>query len=343
MATPRVLISILNWNKAEITLQCLASLENLERQSMTVDILVLDNGSHEADYEKLCAGVHGGRLQIQRSDVNLGFTGGHNVALKKAIVENYDFVWMLNNDTTVQRDTLARLVTAISADDQCGAVSPVIMPDDGGVPENAWGLVHDWRERNARWMQSEAASRVMHRERPHDICLSGTANLLRVQAICEIGLLDERLFAYYDDNDIGARLGHAGWRCQVVFDAVALHSAPPQTVRPLYFFYLMFRNEMIFWNSNMPVAFRKLLWLKLVNQSLFRINHLRRQGLSQQADSALLGVWDFICKRHGAPRLGCKAPLLLRAALGLSGRLHARQLSMGDTVARSPSVEKKLH
>ena len=333
MSMPRIFVSILNWNKASVTLKCVDSLRVLDRTGMDVEVVVIDNGSAPADAALLLQGIEEDWIRVYQTGRNLGFTGGHNVALAMARESGHDFVWMLNNDTTVPPDTLVKLVAALLGDPRCGAVSPVIFPDDGGKPDNAWGLVHDWATRGVSWMQSEEASRELHRTRADDICLSGTAILLRMQAMCQVGLLDDRLFAYYDDNDIGARLAQGGWRNKVVFDASALHGAPPATARPLYFFYLMFRNELFFWNTNMPPAYRKLLWLKLVNQSLFNVVRLRRRGLRQQADSALLGVWDFMRGRGGAPDLQRKAPFAMYGMLALAERVHGKQLAAAETTS----------
>ena len=330
MNSPRVLISILNWNKASVTLACLKSFQHMLREAMTVDVVVLDNGSAPADYASLRDGVKGDGVQVLRVEKNLGFTGGHNVTLKLALEHGYDFVWLLNNDATVQSDTLAKLIEAIAADDRCGAVSPVICPEDDEALVNAWGLTHDWATRGNCWFPSAAESLRVHQTDPNSVCLAGTAILLRTQAIREVGLLDDRLFAYYDDNDIGTRLAHRGWRSKVVFNATATHGRRMLADQPLYYFYLMFRNELIFWHSNVPKQFRKLLWLRLVNQALFNVSRLRRKGLERQADSALLGVWDFIIGQGGAPDIARNAPLPMRLIARIAGRLHQKQLREHD-------------
>lgn len=326
MNTPRVLISILNWNKAAVTLECLRSLQHMVRDGMSVDVVVLDNGSEQADSAMLRDGADGDWVRVVRVEKNLGFTGGHNVTLKMAMEQGYDFVWLLNNDATVQDDTLAKLVKVIAADNRCGAVSPVICPEDNEPLINAWGLTHDWAGRGSRWLASAAESLKLHETDPDSVCLAGTAILLRTKAIGEVGLLDDRLFAYYDDNDLGTRLAHGGWRSKVVFDATATHGRRMLGEQPLYYFYLMFRNELIFWHSNVPKAFRKLLWLRIVNQALFNVNRLRRKGLERQADSALLGVWDFMLGRGGAPDIARSVPLPMRLLCRMAGRLHQKQL-----------------
>lgn len=323
---PTVLISILNWNKAGITLECLESVQRMARGEMTVEVVVLDNGSEQADYQKLCDGIDSNWVKLIRVEKNLGFTGGHNASLKMAMQKGYDFVWLLNNDATVQSDTLAKLVRAIAADERCGAVSPVILPEDDSNAAEVCSCTHDWKSRCIRWAQGAEASMRLHQTDPDHICLVGTAIMLRVQAIRQVGLLNDRLFAYYDDNDIGTRLSNGGWRSKVVFDAAAKHAFRSVSRQPLYYFYLMFRNELIFWHTSMPKEFRKFLWLKIVNQALFNVNRLRRKGLQRQADSALLGVWDFIRGKGGAPNLVRRVPLPMRATCRIAGYLHQKQL-----------------
>lgn len=330
MSTPRVLVSILNWNKASDTLACLRSLRHQVQDGFSADVLVIDNGSGQDDYLQLRDAADADWVTVKRLDKNLGFTGGHNVALQMALDQGYDFAWLLNNDATVAPDTLAKLVNVIRADERCGAVSPVLYPEAGTAQEHGWGITHDWRSRSHDWVPSAAASKQLHDTDPEAVCLTGTAILLRVQALRAIGLLDERLFAYYDDNDIGTRLARGGWRSKVVFDASAIHALRTVAEQPPYFFYLMFRNELIFWHTHMPDQHRKLLWLKLVNQSLYHVNRLRHRGYARQADSALLGVWDFICGNTGAPRLGRTPPLPMRMACRLLGHLHGRQLRMTE-------------
>jgi GT2 family glycosyltransferase len=326
MDISRVLISILNWNKAAVTLDCLASLRRMDTVGFKADILVIDNGSAPADHAALAAGIDPQQARMLHLEKNLGFTGGHNVALKMAVEDDYDFIWLLNNDATVQPDTLDKLVRAMAADPRCGAASPVIYAEGEVGHLNAWGATHDWGARNTGWLPSAAAAMKLQETAPERLFLAGTAVLFRMEAMRQVGLLDERLFAYFDDNDIGTRLVHAGWHSKVVFDAATTHGARDLSEQPPYFFYLMFRNELIFWHTHMPQEHRKLLWLKLVNTSMFNVNRLRRRGMARQAEAALLGVSDFIVGKYGAPELARTSPLLVRLACRVLGRVHDKQL-----------------
>lgn len=328
MTTPRILVSVLNWNKAAVTLRCLASLEGMDRAGMAIDILVIDNGSAPSDHAALAAGIAGltgvTGVQLQRIETNLGFTGGQNVSLRRGMQDGHDYVWMLNNDAIVEPDTLRKLVDAMQADPCCGAATPVIECEEGGNARGA--MAHDWAKRETIWFKSEAAVRKQQQEQPGNLCVAGTAVLLRVEAIRATGLLDDRLFAYYDDNDIGVRLARAGWHSKVVFDARIGHGAIVQPERPPYYIYLMTRNDMLFWHTHTPPEHRKLSWLRLVDRSLYRVNLMRVMGRTSQAEVALLAVSDFIFGNHGAPRLGRRVALPTRLLYALSGLVYRNKL-----------------
>jgi hypothetical protein len=104
----------------------------------------------------------------------------------------------------------------------------------------------------------------------------------------------------------------------------------------LYYHYLMQRNQMLFWHKNTPARFRRLLWLKLIDTALHNANRLYARGLYAQGDAALLGGWDFIVGKFGAPKLGRSVPLPMRLACKLSA-LRNRQKLKSASISSSPT------
>lgn len=325
---PKVLISILNWNKAEETLACLSSLETEKAiASADVQIAVIDNGSRPEDFATLTNGIKSGDVALVRMPENLGFTGGHNVSIQQAFREDYDFVWLLNNDATVLPGTLDKLLKAITSIPACGAVSPIIRHSHDEASIEGCVNLHDWKLRTTVWLRSIPESEAVQANAPESVWLIGTAILFRTAALRQTGLLDDRMFAYYDDNDIGARLSAAGWHSRCVFDASVIHAAKEEgSQRPLYYHYLMQRNQMLFWHKNTPAKFRKLLWLKLLDTALHNTNRLHARGLRAQGDAALLGAWDFIVGNFGAPKLGRSVPFFLRLLCKVSALRNRKKL-----------------
>lgn len=327
MNKPKVLISILNWNKAEQTLACVASLmADINPAIADVTVLVIDNGSKAEEVVLLHEASAKSGFALHAVPKNLGFTGGHNVAIQMAIDEQYDFIWLMNNDATVNAGVLSKLIKAMHSNPRCGAVSPVIHDLDGGETVTACVGTHDWKKRNCQRIVSIPEARRIQIEHPEAVWLVGTAIFFRIEALKQVGPLDNDLFAYWDDNDIGARLAAAGWLSECVFDVSVCHETRTIADHPPYVYYLFQRNEMLFWHKNTPAAYRRLLWLKVLDTALFDVNRLYRLGLMTQGDAALLGVYDFLRGRFGAPELNRKSPFMLRLICKISAWINEKKV-----------------
>lgn len=327
MNAPSVLISVLNWNNAEKTIECINSLRNeLSLCTAKVELCVIDNGSKKDEYSELYQNTKNSFINLIRLEENRGYTGGHNISIRRAIEVGFKYIWLLNNDATVDKGCLNTLLSEIEDDDLCGAVSPVINPESGNKSIAAWGGLHEWTTRETRWFDTEFQSIEAHTRQPNEIFVAGTAIFLRTAALKEVGELDDRLFAYYDDSDMGVRLAKAGWRSKVVFNASIKHGWRDIDNLPPYFFYLMYRNEMIFWWTHLPIKFKGFVWIKLIDQALYNAARLERRGLEVQANAALIGVWDFILKKHGKPCLERQVPTAIKFAFKISGLMYRRRL-----------------
>jgi GT2 family glycosyltransferase len=144
---------------------------------------------------------------------------------------------------------------------------------------------------------------------PGSIWLDGTAILFRVKALAETRPLDDRLFAYYDDYDIGTRLARLGWYSRCVFDATVYHDVRyTYDEYPLYLVYLLQRNHMLFYYNHTPAPYWKMLYLRLVDKAFFEANRRRDRGLPEQGDMMLLAIEDFIRGRFGPHRRAARSP-----------------------------------
>lgn len=316
---PRVLVSILNWNGSAKTLACLDSMRDEKASTPAeVTVLVIDNGSRSEEAAVLRAAVASRDVVLQCLPHNLGFTGGHNVAIARAISEGYDYIWLMNNDAKVTPGTLRELVAELQGQPRCGAVSPILIDiDDGSIARCVNS--HDWNKRvSTRILDVEEARRFQD-ARPADVWVDGTAVLFRVQALQEVGPLDDRLFAYYDDNDIGMRLAKAGWWSRCVFTATVLHENRKELHDyPLYLSYLLQRNEMLFYHTHTPPAYRRLLGAKMLDKAIFDASRFREYGYLTHSDAALLGMWDYLRGRFGPPAHERKVPLPLRVVCAIA-------------------------
>lgn len=329
----RILISVLNWNCTEETTACVRSLAALRNEdNHMLDIVVIDNGSRAEEWARLQDSLQGASLTLVRNENNLGFAGGHNIALQRAIDSGADYAWLVNSDAVVKPDSLDKLVALIDSDPHCGAASPLILARDDESVIDFCGARHDWAAMASVSSTSVEETRQMEARHPREMWLMGAALMLRVAALREVGLLNDSYFAYYEDNDICARLSAKGWLCRMAFDSVVLHSHPRlrMSEKGAYYFYLMARNSFKFWHQHTPAPYRRMIRLKLVDRALLVANRLRNSGYDEKSAACMLGVYDSQAGKSGKWNLERKVPWPVEAARRLRWRNHARHFRPGD-------------
>jgi GT2 family glycosyltransferase len=195
----RVGVIVLNWNGWRDTLTCLTSLGQMDYGDCTT--VVVDNASTDGSVEHIRAAFPA--LEILQSGANLGFGGGCNVGIRRALEQGAEYVWLINSDATVDRGALAALVEVADQDARLGAVGSVLYEADDPSRVQLWGggRVNLWLGRSTHCLEPG----------PLDF-VSGASVLLRTAALREVGLFDvERFFMYWEDTDLAFRLRKAGW------------------------------------------------------------------------------------------------------------------------------------
>lgn len=108
MKYPKVFIIIVNWNGLKDTLECLQSV--FKQDYPNFEVIMVDNGSKDNSVQVI-RNAYPQIILIENKE-NLGYTGGNNVGMHYAVNSGSDYVWLLNNDTVVEPDTLSKLVAA---------------------------------------------------------------------------------------------------------------------------------------------------------------------------------------------------------------------------------------
>lgn len=308
-----VLVSILNWNASDKTEACIFSLLSvLQNSSLKIDIRIIDNGSspqHVQDLQRVSK--YYPHVNFLFNPQNVGFTGGQNQNIQYALDHNYDYIWLLNNDTVVYPDALDELVAAMESDTSLGASSPVILRLGNPSVVDFCGAIHEWSNIDTIRPHSLAEASDFLNIFKDKVWAVGTALLIRCSVIRQIGPLNESFFAYYEDDDFGARLVANGWRTSIVLTAQIEHACFEGDMyqRPPYFFYLMTRNAVFFALAHVPQAFRRQLRLRYLTRSFFMAEKLYSLGHLAKAEACMLGLHDGFTGRGGPPVLNRPVPL----------------------------------
>ena len=311
MRPPRVTAIVLNWNGLADTRACLASLRAQDYK--TLSLIVVDNASSDGSAAALRAEF--ADLTLRCNGKNLGYTGGNNPAIGAALADGADYVWLFNNDAAAAPDVLGRLVAAAEADPRIGLISPLIGHAGGGC-EFAGGLI-DVARGTWRTTADPAQGRAWQERHPDRFVPTGTALLLRRGLVERIGLLDDRFFAYWEDTDYGLRSLAAGFRNHLAFDVLAGHAPKPPPSAGLgrpHYYYLMARNEILFWRKHLGKrAARPVFWALRRQMRLAAASRHNRATV----DSIMAGIWDGLLNRGGAYDPTRRMPAPARALLAV--------------------------
>jgi hypothetical protein len=306
---PEVIVVILNWNTHQETIAAVESVLKMDYPSLRV--AVVDNGSSD-DPGKALAPILNERVDLIRSPVNVGFTGGCNLGIDLALHREAAYVWLLNGDAITEVSTLSSLVAIAEADMEVGLVSPLIATwGDPTRLMNAGGI-YDPAVPDYDTTKKIEQARDWAVSRPGSVTLLGTAMLIRVELIKKIGKLDHIFFAYFEDADYSVRSIQAGYRNVVDFNSFVYHrekstAFDPHGVKPHYWYY-MSRNEIFFWKrySVGSARLKKLWW-----NYLFQQHHLNQlEGNEDSRRAILAGLWDGWTNRTGAYDSSLRMPAI---------------------------------
>jgi GT2 family glycosyltransferase len=309
-----VYVSVLNWNDAASTIHCLRSIQtSASPESTSVTLFVVDNGSRADDLDLLKLGLDGLAVELITLPRNVGFADGHNHIIQQAVERSIDFVWLVNNDAVAGADVLAGLLDAIEQDARVAVVSPMIYSSDEDARVDFAGAAFDWRGLTAVCAADAAQAKTLQARDPTGAFVYGTAPLIRVSALKEVGSFRGDLFAYFEDVELGARLSKRGWLSRMALDVSITHhkSRDLKAERKPYYFYLMSRNGLHFYVAHTPRPYRRLIRTRMLARGLILAALLRERGFPEKANATLIGLWDGLRGRLGPPRPDVKAPVCL--------------------------------
>jgi GT2 family glycosyltransferase len=227
MSSPLVATIILNTNRRDDTLACLASLQ----QSLYTEnkIIVLDNHSTDGSVDAISAKYPA--VQIVSLDKNLGYAGNNNVGINMALDQGADWVFVLNEDTILDPDCITDLMEVGQAEPKIGVLGPMVYHyDEPDIIQSAGGMLGPYWE-SIHLAKNEKDTGQF--DSPHQVeWISGCAIMVKREAIEMVGTIDERFFYYWEETEWCVRIGKAGWRIVHVPAARLWHKGVQRDYHP---------------------------------------------------------------------------------------------------------------
>jgi GT2 family glycosyltransferase len=209
---------VLNWNGGEDTLAALASLP-------AIPAICVDNGS--TDGSDAAVAERFPDVELLRTGANLGFAGGNNAGIRRALERGADWVLLLNNDAVAEPGLAQALEAAAVARPDAGLLACKVLFPDGRTVQYAGASFRAWLGWSGR---QRGYGRPDGDEPGGDVDRAdGAAMAVSRAAVEEAGLLDEELFAYVEDVDWSLRIRRAGFAVVYVPEARVRHKGSGAT------------------------------------------------------------------------------------------------------------------
>lgn len=310
---------LVNWNGFRDTIECLATL--LPVLQGNAGVIVCDNDSSDRSLDRIAewalehspewelvaldqaAVLRGvkpqtGKLYVIQNGANLGFAGGNNVGVRLALNDlACRYVWLLNNDTAVDANSLPAAVARMEEDATIGICgSTLLYHHNQQMVQALGGATYNRFSGKSRHIGAFAPlSAVPTDPAAAEKSMSyvvGAAMLVRREFIEQVGLMREDYFLYCEEIDWATR-GQGRFRLGYAPESVVFHKegatigTSARGGSPLSVFYL-FRNRLRYaWR------FHRLFVPSVLFFCAVDVTKLALRRRWSQAFAALCGVLQF--------------------------------------------------
>ena len=259
----KIIAIILNYNSSEDSIELYNEIKELYKN---IALLVVDNNSHLRDKKNLIKHIEASDLIFNKK--NRGYAGGNNVGIKKAIKENFEYVWILNPDIRIDKNTLTGLVETLESDLTIAAVGPRIcfrndktkIYSDGGIIYKERGFYTTHLNSNKNISDLKDQNVIQSAD-----YINGSVMLVRTSVLKKIGLMLEDFFLYFEETEWCLRAAKNKLKLLVNTNAKAYHTS--STKGKLYTYY-MTRNRILL-AKHQKEYYKEtvdIVWKKVVKQ-----------------------------------------------------------------------------
>ncbi|HWE82558.1 MAG TPA: glycosyltransferase family 2 protein [Gaiellaceae bacterium] len=295
-----VAVVILTWNGRDDTLACLRSLSAVTEPELVP--IVVDNGSTDGTVEAVRDAFPG--IELIETGANLGFAGGNNAGIRRALELGASHVLVLNNDVEVDPRFVSALMDEAERRPDAGALcSTILFAEPPGVIWFAGASFdprsgYNGRQRGYGEADDGRFASVVETDRA-----CGAAMLVPGPVLEHVGLFDDELFLYVEDVDWSLRARAADYRLYVVPRSKVTHkvsagSGGESSPTTLYY---DTRNSIVVYERHAPLA-----WLPTRRRRALVVGaHLAQAvlaGRRREGVGAVLAGWRDARRGRLGPR-----------------------------------------
>lgn len=206
----KVIAVVVTYNRKELLKECIEALINQDYKNC--EILIVDNASTDGTKEFIEKYIKDSKIIYKNTGSNLGGAGGFNYGIRKACELGCDFVWVMDDDCIVKKDTLTKLLYIDkSLNGNYGFLaSKVLWTDETlckmNIPKKTFGT----------WLK-EFNNPI------EEVAMASFVSLfLKKEVIMELGLPIKEFFIWTDDWEYTRRISRR-YKCYYITNSVVTH------------------------------------------------------------------------------------------------------------------------
>lgn len=208
----KVIAVVVTYNRKELLKECINAL--LKQYYNNCDILVVDNASTDGTKEFISDELRNSKVHYENTEANLGGAGGFNYGMKKACELGCDFIWVMDDDCIVHKDSLTELLNAdkeLKGD--YGFLSSKVLWKDETICK-----MNIQKRRFSKWLKDFETNK-------QSIAMASFVSLfLKTSIVKEIGLPIKEFFIWSDDWEYTRRISRR-YACYYISKSVVTHKS----------------------------------------------------------------------------------------------------------------------
>ncbi len=256
-------IILINYNSSYYTINCINSCIDKIEKNYNFQIVVVDNCSEIADYNKLESFVTSlsfSNIKLIRSKINTGFGGGNMIGIQQANAKYYAFV---NNDSLLLNDCISIIIEYMKSNPLAGICGPLAYKEDGSILPTLDHFASPLKEFFGRkFLESINQKKYPNRKKIYTQpqrgqFVAGSFMVVKSDDFNQVGGFDTNIFLYYEETDLCIRLAKINKFAYLIPQAEFIHYhgvSTPQNIAiktelKLSFLYIIRKHYGFFWHQ----------------------------------------------------------------------------------------------
>lgn len=274
----KVAMIVVAFNDAEETVKYVKKIseyQNIQR------IVVVDNHSTELNTFNLLKEAENEKVVVLQSDKNGGYGYGNNFGIRylEEKSEKYDYFIISNPDIEVEERAINRCLEVLEQNEKIAIVAPrMLNAENKPIRRSSWKMrtfgldvIHSTRLLEACFYAKLRQGEYSEKEYAQDVleveAISGAFFIIKYSILKEIGMFDENVFLFYEEDILAKKLQEKGYKTVSVNDVKFIHYESQTIGKTLNYYNKMkqlYKSKMYYHTKYNHIA----IWQKVIFQIL---------------------------------------------------------------------------